>query len=272
MTYQDRLTSAGPARDDPEFGDPLQPRDRSTGATTTGGEGGTDDTSASDKAREAASTGKDQAQQVAGTAADNARNVASTATGEARDVARTAQSQARRMAGEARSELKTQANSQMNRLADGIDQLARQLRSMSQTTEPGPAADLAGEAAERSQQVAERLRQGGLDDALAQVRSFGRNRPGLFLLGAFGVGIAAGRLVRNMAQEPDQGYGQRQLPAGYAYETPSPAPLGTTAYDPVEPAYVEPTESSAHTAYGAPTTPVPPAPGVAPVGDERWSS
>ncbi|HLM65823.1 MAG TPA: hypothetical protein VK306_16120 [Acidimicrobiales bacterium] len=244
MTYQDRLTSAGPARDDPEFGDPLQPRDRSTG-------------------------GKDQAQQVAGTAAENARNVASTATGEARDVARTAQSQARRLAGEARSELRTQASSQVNRLADGIDQLARQLRSMSQTTEPGPAADLAGEAAERSQQVAERLREGGLDDAIAQVRNFGRNRPGLFLLGAFGVGIAAGRLVRNVAQDPDEGSGQRQLPAGYAFETPSPAPLGTTAY---EPAYGEPTESSAHTAYGAPTTPVPPAPGVAPVGDERWSS
>ena len=43
---------------------------------------------------------------------------------------------------------------------------------------------------------------GGIDGVLGQLRSVGRNRPGLFLFRALGVGLVAGRVVRNLAQEP----------------------------------------------------------------------
>jgi hypothetical protein len=288
MTYQDRLTSSGPARDDPEFGDPVNPMERPTGAGATSegtaydtGDTGSGDQSATDRAKDAAATGKEQAQNVAGTATDQAKAVASTATDEARNVAQTAQGQAKRLAGEARTELRTQADTQVNRLADGIEQLSRQLRSMGQGSEQGVATDLAGEAAERTQQVADRLRQGGVDDAVSQLRSFGRNKPGLFLLGAFGVGIAAGRLVRNLAQDPtegsDSGYGSGYSGAPAAgsygdYTTPSVPTGGTYAerYEvpaeaagtPVPGAYAD---DAAQQAYGAPVPVVDPATPVAPI-------
>lgn len=302
MTYQDRLTSSGPARDDPEFGDPLNPIERPTGAGATSETGsydtdagsGSGDQSATDRARDAAATGKEQAQNVASTAGDQAKAVASTATDEARNVAQTAQGQARRLAGEARTELKSQADTQVNRLADGIEQLSRQLHSMREGAEPGAVTDIAGEAAQRTQQFADRLRQGGMDDAFQQLRSFGRNKPGLFLLGAFGVGIAAGRLVRNLAQDPDEGSSSGSggssyatSGAGYAYGTGgyaegtaqqaygAAAPVATPVVEPVDPvapipeppAYVPPVEGSE--AYG--TTPQVP-PGTAPVGEQRWGS
>ena len=90
--------------------------------------------------------------------------------------------------------------------------------------------DITSEAAQRAQQVAG-LRQGGVDDAIAQVRSLGRNRPGLFLLGAFGVGLVAGR-VRNLA-DPNEGNGSGYRSA-QAYDsgyTPGTAGYGNAGYD-----------------------------------------
>ena len=175
-------------------------------------------TSASDRAREAASTGKDQAREVASTASEQARKVASTAQDEARDVVRGANQQARRLVGDTRQELRTQANAQVDRLAHGLNDLSRQLRSMGENGDPGAVTDMAREAASRTQQIAERLRHGGIDDVIGQLRNAGRNRPGLFLLGAFGTGLVAGRVVRNLAQEQggDGSSGESTVGAGSA--------------------------------------------------------
>ena len=161
---------------------------------------GDESASASDRAREAASTGKDQAREVASTASEQARKVASTAQDDANE-------QARRLVGDTREELRSQANTQVDRLAQGLNDLSRQLRSMGEKGEPGAVTDMAREAALRTQQIAERLRQGGIDDVIGQLRNAGRNRPGLFLLGAFGTGLVAGRVVRNLAQEQGGGNG-----------------------------------------------------------------
>jgi hypothetical protein len=259
MSYQDRLTSPGPARDDPLLGD----------TTTSGGDTSATDTAGTGKqqAQNVASTAKGEATNVASTAKDEAANVASTAKGEARNVAQTAQGQARRLAGEARTELKSQASSQMSRLADGISQISQQLRSMGDNGDPGPVSDIASEAAYRTQQVADRLREGGLDDAMAQVRSFGRNRPGMFLLGAFGVGLVAGRVVRNLAQDPTESNGN-----GYrsyqAYDSAYTAGYGSGST--YAEGYEVPAEQ-ASAAYGAPATPDY-SEGTAPVGEQRWGT
>lgn len=189
MSYQDRPTASEPARDDPQ---PTRQSEQEEGQPPA---------SAGDRAREAATTGRDQAGEVASTASEQARRVASTAQDEAREVVRGANEQARRLLGDTREELRSQATAQVDRLAQGMNDVSRQLRSMGEKGEPGAVSDMAREAAVRTQQISERLRGGGIDDVLSQLRNAGRNRPGLFLLGAFGAGLFAGRVVRNLAQE-----------------------------------------------------------------------
>jgi hypothetical protein len=195
MSYQDRPTSTEPGRGEPNPLEGVEPSRPGPGASRG-------EASAGDRAREAASTGQEQAREVASTAGEQARSIASTTQGEAAEVMRGAGEQARRLAGDARQELRSQADAQVDRLAQGLNDVSRQLRSMGEHGEPGPVSDLARDAAVRTQQMAERLRGGGVDQVVGQLRSVGRNRPGLFLLGAFGVGLITGRVVRNLAQEP----------------------------------------------------------------------
>jgi vacuolar-type H+-ATPase subunit H len=190
MSYQDHPTSSEPAWDDPQ----------STGQPTQ--EESQPSASAGERAREAASTGRDQAREVASTTSEQARKVASTTQDEAHEVVRGVNEQARRLAGDTRQELRSQANAQVDRLAQGLNDVSRQLRSMGENAEPGAVSDMAREAAVRTQEISERLRGGGIDGVVGQLRSVGRNRPGLFLFGAFGMGLVAGRVVRNLAQEP----------------------------------------------------------------------
>jgi hypothetical protein len=191
MSYQDRPTSSEPTGDDPQRTGQLTQEESQSSA------------SAGERAREAASTGRDQAREVASTTSEQARRVVSTTQDEAREVVRGANEQARRLVGDTRDELRSQANAQVDRLAQGLNDVSRQLRSMGEKGEPGAVSDMAREAGVRTQQISERLRGGGIDDVLSQLRKAGRNRPGLFLLGAFGAGLVAGRVVLNLAREPD---------------------------------------------------------------------
>jgi hypothetical protein len=239
MSYGDRPVSEGPARDDPELGDTLAPRVADENA------GGGGPPSAGERARDVAATGRDQAREVAATAGERAGDVAATAQGEAREVARSTSDQARRLAFDARLELRAQAEAQARHLADSLDDLTRQLRSMGERGEPGPATDLVRQAGEGTERLAVRLRQGGVDDALGELRDLGRNRPGLFLLGAFGLGLAGGRIARNLAQEPAGEGGGQVRAAGQRSSMPPPA----IAPDAGVGDYPIP---AGHAAYGAP--------------------
>jgi vacuolar-type H+-ATPase subunit H len=255
MTYDDRPVSEGPARDDPELGDPLAPRVAGEGAGDSTGEGVGDRarevaSTAAERAGDVASTGREQARDVASSASERAGEVAATASAEAREVARSTGDQARRLASDARQELRQQAEAQAERLADGLDDLTRQLRSMGERGEPGPATDLVRQAGERAEEIADRLRRGGVDDAVGQLRDLGRNRPGLFLLGAFGLGLASGRLARNLAQDPTAGGdGSRSAPAVPRQANATRPAIGPDAgvRDYAVPA--------GHVAYGAPADP-----------------
>lgn len=233
MSYQDRPTSSEPARDDP------QPTRRSEQEESQ------PSASAGDRARETATTGRDQAGEVASTANEQARRVASTTQDEARQVVRGANEQARRLLGDTREELRSQASAQVDRLAQGLNDVSRQLRSMGEKGEPGAVSDMAREAAVRTQQISERLRGGGIDDVLSQLRNAGRNRPGLFLLGAFGVGLFAGRVVRNLAQESG-GDGAPNRSIGGGHQGPT-----ATRATPVMP---RPDPQTLETATAAPAT------------------
>jgi len=64
--------------------------------------------------------------------------------------------------------------------------------------QPGVAADLIRQAAERSQSVASWLENRDPGSLLDEVKSFARQRPGTFLLAAAGAGLLAGRLGRSL--------------------------------------------------------------------------
>jgi ClpP class serine protease len=116
-----------------------------------------------------------------------------------REVAGAAADRASGLVDEARHELRTRAQDQASNLADGLGRLADELRAMAQAPSDGVgiAHKVAEQAADQTSRVAERLRAGDLDTMLNEVRRFGRNRPGTFLLVALGSGIAVGRLLRN---------------------------------------------------------------------------
>jgi len=57
--------------------------------------------------------------------------------------------------------------------------------------------EVAKEAAQRSERIASRIEQGGLDEVMDDAKRFARNRPGLFLLSAIGAGFAVGRIIKN---------------------------------------------------------------------------
>ncbi len=171
---------------------------------------------------------KDQAASVAGGAADAAKNVAGVAKEQAGQVTAEAGRQAKQLVGQAGSELSSQASTQQQRAAVGLRSVAEQLKSMADgSQQSGVATDLASQASEKVHQVAGWLENREPADILDEVRSFARQRPGVFLLAALGAGIVAGRLARGMTADPAKTSQAEQLPAaqqaytGTAYtETP----------------------------------------------------
>ena len=134
------------------------------------------------------------AQQVAGVAKDQVQQVTAEAT-----------RQAKHMLYQAQSELSDQAQVQQEKLAGGLHSVGDQLKSMAQgSDQPGIATDLAHQAADKAHDIAGWLEGRNPGDVLNEVRSFARQRPGMFLAVALGAGLVAGRLARGLAADPDE--------------------------------------------------------------------
>jgi hypothetical protein len=148
---------------------------------------------------------KDEAADVKSQAADSAQTVAGTAKAEAANVATEVKTNARDLLQQAKSDLTDQAGTQQQKAAEGIRALSSQLTTMADASDqPGVAADLVRQAAERSQSVATWLENRDPGSLLEEVKSFARQRPGTFLLAAAGAGLLAGRLGRSLqAGAPD---------------------------------------------------------------------
>ncbi len=162
-----------------------------TGAAQTGGEGKVDAT-------------KHEAAEVASTAGQAAEGVMETAKTEAANVAQDVQLNAQKLYHQTRSELYEQAETQQQRVADGLRALSAELSTMASASDQhGVAADLVNEAAQRSASVADWLGNRDPGSVLDEVKSFARRRPGAFLLLAAGAGVVAGRLGRGLAGGPE---------------------------------------------------------------------
>ena len=148
---------------------------------------------------------KDEAAEVKRQAADSAQTVAETAKTEAANVAAEVKTNTKDLLYQAKSDLTDQAGAQQQKAAEGIRSISSQLHTMADASDqPGVAADLIRQAAERSQSVASWLENRDPGSLLDEVKSFARRRPGTFLMIAAGAGMLAGRLGRSLqAGAPD---------------------------------------------------------------------
>lgn len=188
-------------------------------------------------------------------AAARASAVAGSARDEARAVAETAGSETRRLLSEAGRELRDQSETQARRVADGLRDLGHQAQRLldGEGGADGPGADVVREVAQRADALAARLDDGGVDRVRTDLKQFARRRPGLFLAGAFTVGIVAGRVLRNVdthrlvdAARPDGDAGADALTGPDA----STGTFGASApaMPPPSPAVDDPTELTTPTA------------------------
>jgi len=187
----------------------------STAGTPSGGVAG------STSRKEAA---KDEAADLKRQATDSAQTVAETAKAEATNVATEVKTNARSLLLQAKSDLTEQAGTQQQKTAEGIRALSSELTTMADASDqPGVAADLVRQAAERSQSVAAWLENRDPGSLLEEVKSFARQRPGTFLMVAAGAGMLAGRLGRSLqAGAPDT----QQSPSKTAHvSSPAAAPI-----------------------------------------------
>ena len=135
---------------------------------------------------------------AAPSAGDAAHSMADTAKDEGRAVMETAKGETARLASDARAELHKQGDAQTRRLAERVRDVGNQLEGVQRGEAPsGAVASVVSEAADRANRLAARLDSGGIEAVAADVKQFARRRPGVFLIGAFGLGIVAGRTLRN---------------------------------------------------------------------------
>jgi hypothetical protein len=197
--------------------------------------------------------------EVGRTAAEAGRRVAGTAAEQAVNLAQEAKAQARDLVGEARGQVQQQARNGQQKATDGIRALGRELREMAEGgQQSGPASEVARQAADRADRVADWLGEREPGDLVEEVRSLARRRPGAFLLGAALAGVVVGRLTGggvvdaaggrsaltpgSLGQAPQRAHDAAGYRAGRpgpaAFDSPVAAPLpsaGTAAPRPYAP-------------------------------------
>lgn len=144
-----------------------------------------------------ASAATDQTRHVASEAADAASSVAGTAVEKAAEVKDVATDEVRSLVNNASAQVREQAETQAGRLAEGLTGLGDQVRALldGRPDEAPQIRSYLEQGADRLGDLADRLQSGGVDGALADVQRFARRKPGLFLLGALGLGVGVGRMV-----------------------------------------------------------------------------
>lgn len=139
----------------------------------------------------------ERAREAAGTAADEGKHVADVARQQADEVVTEAKDQIQHLLGQAMDQVSEQSTQQRDRLVETLQSLSSDLKTMaSQGGVSGLAADLSREVADRCRALGSRIEGREPQEILDDVRSFARQRPGTFLLGALAAGVVAGRLAR----------------------------------------------------------------------------
>lgn len=215
-TAQDEKTPAVPDQEAPSASDRL-----AEVADTSKAETAKVVTEAKEQARSVADTTRSEGAVVLAGAKEGARSVIDTTKSEAAVVVEQAKDQALDLIAEAKAQLRGQAENQAANAADALGSLARQFSAMVEGAqakgEEGVVVELARQAADRTERMAERVDEGGIDVIVSDLRRLAQERPGLFLLGIAGAGFAVGRLAKTVDTEPitqAAGGGARSLGTG----------------------------------------------------------
>ena len=207
-----------------------------TRTSSTGGSPG------APEAKQAAAEAKDTAIDAKNAAADVAQHgkqaatdVAQTGKQAAQDVVEQTKSQASDLLGKSREQLSEQAEVQQSAIVDALRSVGDQLASMTeQTDQSGAAVDLAAQGRDRARQAADWLGDRTPEQVLDDLRAYGRERPGAFLLGSALAGIVAGRLTRGVVATHTDDAGSDTATGGTTGTTvpsasrPAPTPVGTS--------------------------------------------
>ena len=158
---------------------------------------------------------KDQAQQVS----DKAREVGGTVQDRVRDQLDT------------RS---TQAGEQVGSVSDAMRSMGEQLRDQGNDLP----AQLAHQAAEKTEQLGQYLREADADRIIRDVEDFGRRQPWVVAAAGVALGVAAARFIKASGRRRYEGggYDGSRLPArtdygSTAYGSPAPTATGAGAYE-----------------------------------------
>lgn len=145
---------------------------------------------------------QEAARDVAGDAKGAGRAVRDAAAQEAAGVKDDAVREAKRLGGQASTVLESQASEQLDRAAGTVRSFSNDVGRIArgEEPEPGVAKDLLNQLDSRAEAAATWLEQHDPREVLQEVESFARRRPVTFLAIAAGVGFAAGRLTRGIAQ------------------------------------------------------------------------
>lgn len=215
----------------------------------------TTDSSAKERAQEAASTAAQQGQHVAGKAAGEAQHVAAEAKEQVRGLAEQAKS-------EVSSHLQDQGKQGKDRITGTLSTFGDDLAGMAENSS-GLAADVAQEVAQRVRAFTDHLERSEPSDLLDDVRRFARRRPGTFLVGSLAAGVVVGRLLRGTKDAVDAADATSGGPSHYATDTPRVTP-GAPDTTSVTASHGQPTGVPTGTPSGSPTGIDPALPGGVP--------
>ena len=139
----------------------------------------------------------EQAQAAKDEAITQASDLKDTAVEHVGAVTADAKEKATNVAHDVRRELETQGDAQAKRAGSALHDIGSQLADMANAGQPGPVSDVTRQLADKSQQVASRLEDGGIQAVGDDLRQFARRQPGLFLAAAGLAGFVVTRILRN---------------------------------------------------------------------------
>ena len=169
---------------------------------------------------------KKAASDTAAQAKSAAKDVASTAKSAAKDVASTATDAAKDLAGQAADKAEATVKDHKSTAADALHDVADALHQTGDSLiqdDHDAFGQYAQQAAHQIDQFQSAIRDKSVGQLLDEAERFARREPGLFVGGAFLLGIAGARFLKASASEADGG-----RPAGSGYGTGSRYAAGST--------------------------------------------
>lgn len=157
---------------------------------------------------------RERTMEAAGEARSEVSHVAQEARDQASHVMHEAQAGVSDVVDEARRVIHDEADKQTHTLAESVQRVAGDLRSMADASEEhSVASDYVGRIGRSLDDVARRLEDGGIDGALDEMRSVARRHPGMFIAGSALSGFALARIMRH-ADAPQQHDGDSARASG----------------------------------------------------------